>query len=139
MLRTRARRRLASFGAAAAFALLARPLHAESGYDAWLRYERISDAAVRAGYGALSGPVVALDDSLVVRTARDELLRGVASMLDRRLTASSGRAAGAGIVLGTRERVTQALPSAAVPELTRPDAFWLGTASAGCGGRLTPT
>jgi alpha-glucuronidase len=131
MFMTPAWRRLASCAAAAGFALFARPLHAESGYDGWLRYERISDAAVRASYAAVSGPVVTLDDSLVVRTARDELLSGVASMLDRRLTVSKGRAGDAGIVLGTRVRVTQALPRAAVPELTRPDAFWLGTVNAG--------
>jgi alpha-glucuronidase len=117
--------------AGALLIILAAPVYAETGHDAWLRYERISDPGVRSIYAAVSGPVVALDDGLVVRSARDELLRGVAAMLDRRLPASSGRAADAGIVLGTRARVVQALPRAAVPELTRPDAFWLGTANVG--------
>ena len=117
--------------AAAVLLIIAGPVHAETGYDAWLRYERISDAAVAASYTTVSGSVIALDDSLVVRTARDELLRGVASMLGRRLPVSSGRATDAGIVLGTRARVRQALPRAAVPELTRPDAFWVGLVNAG--------
>ena len=92
---------------------------------------RLAYGWVRSSYAAVSGSVVTLDDSLVVRTARDELLRGVASMLDRRLPAASGRAADAGIVLGTRARVMQALPRAAVPELTSPDAFWLGMVNVG--------
>src|SRR5262252_5468150 len=78
------------------------PARAETGIDAWLRYERVGDPATRAAYAALPATVVAIGDSLVLRTARDEIVRGVGSMLDRRLTpAPQVPAGGAAILLGT--------------------------------------
>ena len=135
MFVTTVRRRVAWCAAVAGFALGVRPLHAESGIDAWLRYERLSDAAVSAKYGDVSGPVVALEDSLIVRTARDELLRGLTAMLGARPTPAGGRSTGrltdARIVLGTTDRVSRAFPRVEVPGLARPDGFWLGSARAG--------
>ena len=125
------RRGLASCAAIACLVLVARPAGAESGVAAWLRYPPITDAALRSRYGVVSGSVVVLGDSLVARTARDEVLRGVESMLARRLTAAPPGAADVGIVLGTREQIGQTFPAVAVPALMRPDAFWLGTSSVG--------
>ena len=73
--------------AAAAFVVLFVPAlaRAEDGHAAWLRYERIADPAVRATFASLPDTVLAIGDSLVIRSARDELVRGLASMLDRRL------------------------------------------------------
>jgi len=104
--------------------------HAETGAAAWLRYERITDAAVRQRYDILSGPIAVLDTSLVVSSARDELIRGVRSLLDRPMapTTASG---GAAIVIGTADQVRRALPSASVPTLTKAGAFWLGTTTNG--------
>src|SRR6266566_7076198 len=67
--------------------LSANPVRAESGYDAWLRYAPIAEAA-RSRYASLPGSVVALGNSMVVSTAREELTRGVRSMLGRELIAS---------------------------------------------------
>ena len=104
-------------------------VRAESGYDAWLRYAPIAEPA-RSQYASLPAGVVALGHSLVVRTARDELTRGVRSMLGRRLIASPSLGGEAAIVLGTTDLVRAALPAVAVPDLDRSDGFWLGTAIA---------
>ena len=103
-------RRLTMCAAVAGLVLAARPLRAESGSAAWLRYEPVSDAAVRARYLALSESVLVLGDSAVIRSARDELTRGVRSMLARELTPASRRAADTAVVLGTRAAVAQAFP-----------------------------
>src|SRR5438477_4495815 len=71
---------------------------AESGTDAWLRYPYISDAAVRTQYEFVPGSVVALGDSPVVQSARDELIRGLGSMLHRTVTAAA-QPAGAGALV----------------------------------------
>jgi alpha-glucuronidase len=99
---------------------------AEDGSAAWLRYERIADAAVRQRYDRLSGPVLVLGDSSVLRAARDELVRGLGSMLGRDLTAVANRSADAAVVIGTADAVGRRFPQKRIPALTRPDAFWLG-------------
>ena len=48
--------------------------------------------------------MVVLGDSPVIRSARDELVRGVSAMLARTMT-SDNAADGASIVIGTRDRV----------------------------------
>jgi alpha-glucuronidase len=112
-------------------AIATSPLRAETGAAAWLRYERIADAAVRARYDAIAGPILSLNDSPIASTARDELASGLASMLGRSFVAPSFSAAGrlseARIVLGTVETVRRALPRVTIPELRRPGAFWLAT------------
>ncbi|HMF98673.1 MAG TPA: alpha-glucuronidase family glycosyl hydrolase, partial [Vicinamibacterales bacterium] len=102
------------------------PARAETGIDAWLRYERIGDPAARAAYAALPATVVAIGDGLILRTARDEIVRGVGSMLDRRLTAAQQVPAAAAILLGTAGDVRRVLPDAGVPADVRADGFWIG-------------
>ena len=116
------------FGSCVAFAgllFVAQPVCAETGAAAWLRYERIGDAAIRTRYDAIAGPIAALGNSPVIATARDELGRGLASMLDRPLTATD-RISDARIVLGTVEAVGRALQRVTIPALTQPGAFWVG-------------
>lgn len=120
---------------ALSFCLTPKPVWAESGYDAWLRYPPIADAAVRARYSTL-GRVVTLGDSLVVITARDEIVRGVRSMLGRTLDASTAISGDEAIVIGSLVRVREALPGATLPPSIRVDGFWLGTVTTG-GRRLT--
>ena len=102
-----------------------RPCGAETGAAAWLRYERIGDPAVRARYEGLTGAIATLGQSAVLSTARDELIRGVQSMLDRQL-AVAARAGDARIILGTVEGIRRASPRRAIPELHHPGAFWIG-------------
>ena len=99
---------------------------AEDGSAAWLRYERIADASVRQRYDRLAGPVVALGDSSMLRAAHDELVRGLASMLGRDLSAAANRSADAAVVIGTADAVGRRFPQVRIPPLTRSDAFWLG-------------
>ena len=129
------RRRRASL-TLATLVLVAASARAENGAAGWLRYERIADAGVRARYTAVTGSIAVLDESLVVRTARDEVVRGIALMLDTKgtkdfSTTKGTKIADAAIVLGTVESVRRAFPRAAIPQLTRSDAFWLGTATVG--------
>ena len=98
---------------------------AETGSAAWLRYAPLDPAVARGIARALPANVVVLGDSPVIRSARDEIVRGVSSMLARTMT-SDNAADGASIVIGTRDRVKSAMPDASIPDLTRPDSFWLG-------------
>ena len=102
---------------------------AETGYDAWLRYAALPEA-MRARYAAVPRTVTVLGDSLVLRTARDEVVRGLSSLLAspvqaaRRSSAHTGhpaRDARSRAASASRERPSQ-------PELG-PDGFWLGTAT----------
>ncbi len=98
--------------------------HGETGAAAWLRYERITDPAVLRQYEGLSS-IAALDETPVVTAARDEIIRGIRSMLGRTVDMSSaGRAS---IVLGTAEQVRRIFPSATIPTLTKANGFWIGS------------
>src|SRR5262249_11794259 len=107
------------------------PARAEDGSAAWLRYERIADASVRQRYARFSGPIAALGDSRVIRAARDELARGVASMLGRELPPSGDRVAHASVVIGPADAINRRFPLVRIPALTEHGAFWLGDASIG--------
>ena len=80
---------------------LAAPGAAETGYDAWLRYASIDDAAARKRYATLPANAVALGDSVVIRTAQAELIRGVRGMLGRTLRAEGALPHESAIVLVT--------------------------------------
>ena len=110
-------------------------VRAETGADGWLRYAPLSTAA-RATYASLPGTVRMLGDSPVLRTARDELARGVAGMRGVPLTVAAGAGTGEAIVLGTLDQVRRALPGVALPGDLRADGFWLGTATVN-GVRMT--
>src|SRR5262245_53899852 len=86
----------------AAIVLIASVVHAEDGSAAWLRYERIADPAVRDRYAILSGSVIALDNSPVLISARDEVVRGLRGLLDRQIPVATN-VTGAAIVLGTTD------------------------------------
>jgi alpha-glucuronidase len=102
--------------------LAARSGAAESGEAAWLRYAFISDPAVRSRYDGLPDRIVALGSSAIVQTARDELIRGVGSMLHRTPAVADSIAADV-MVLGTEERIREALPEISVPEAAAADGF----------------
>src|SRR5271157_874210 len=87
------------------------PQRAETGYEAWLRYAPIEDAAARKRFDTLPAVVVALDDSQVVKAAQAEMIRGVRGMLGRTLRAETRVANESAIVLGTFAAVRQAMPA----------------------------
>jgi alpha-glucuronidase len=57
---------------------------AETGQDAWLRYAPLSEAA-KAKYASLPDRIFVREDSTVLRSARDEMIRGIRGMLGRTL------------------------------------------------------
>jgi alpha-glucuronidase len=57
---------------------------AETGQDAWLRYAPLSETA-KAKYASLPDRIFVREDSTVLRSARDEMIRGIRGMLGRTL------------------------------------------------------
>ncbi|MEO5925543.1 MAG: alpha-glucuronidase family glycosyl hydrolase [Bryobacteraceae bacterium] len=70
--------------------------YGESGYNSWLRYERLEKPP------ALPAVVTILTDTPVLRSAQGELIRGLRGMTDRTLRASNGSVNEPAIVLDTR-------------------------------------
>ena len=87
--------------ASALLALLTVDASAEDGYDLWLRYPRVSDAARLAEYRAAAAQLVIGGDSPTLRAARDELVAAITGLVgtapDIREVASTDGA----IVIGT--------------------------------------
>jgi len=107
------------------------PLRAETGYEAWLRYAPIEDAAAKGRFDPLPAVVVALDDSPVVKAAQTEMIRGVRGMLGRTLRAETRLPNERAIVLGTFAAIRQAAPGTQLtPDFKegaglRKDGYWL--------------
>ena len=102
-------------------------LRAETGYDAWLRYARIENNAVRSRYEKFPTAVVTLSDSEVIHSAHEELARGVRGMLDRELRRESQLPDADAVVLGTVDQVRNVVSSLGkLPDLAD-DAFVLKT------------
>ncbi|HEX4793267.1 MAG TPA: alpha-glucuronidase family glycosyl hydrolase [Humisphaera sp.] len=104
---------------------------AETGYDGWLRYAPIDDPAARKSYDMLPAVVVTSEDSPIIRSAREELVRGVRGMLGRTLRISSSPPDEPCIILGGIDAIRTSLP--AIGELPKilPDGFLLKTIDTG--------
>src|SRR3954469_23483963 len=74
------RRLLVAVGFLASLVALTTSVHAESGEDAWLRYARLEARAAQQ-YQALPRAIVALGDSELIRSAQQEVIRGLEGML----------------------------------------------------------
>jgi len=74
--------------------------HAETGYDLWLRYVPVHDAATRGAYAKAITAIVAPDASPTARVVRAELERGLGGVLGVRVPVSVHVADGA-VVVGT--------------------------------------
>jgi alpha-glucuronidase len=74
-------------------------LHAESGYDAWLRYQPIQGDALRQYREGVPAVVVARANSTVVASAQQELLRGIRRMLGRTLRIEASSPSDGAIIL----------------------------------------
>src|SRR5947207_1934017 len=79
-------------------------LKAETGYEAWLRYAALDDSA-RAKYESLPASVTIVGDSAILRSAQDELIRGLRSMLGRTLRFGKGEPKERAFVLGTLRNI----------------------------------
>ncbi len=114
-------------------------LPAETGHEAWLRYAFVNDAAVRQRYAELPATVVAFRNSPEIASGREELIRGVRSMLGRTLRVERGLPRENAIVLATFHDLEAAAPALALKANLRPDAYWITTQTAGIHRHLVIT
>lgn len=102
-------------------------LHAETGRSAWLRYSEWNGATLAQYRQSVPAAVVSLGDAPVIESARGEVLRGLRGMLSRTLRVEPRVPAESAIVLGTLDRVRQALPQANLAADLATDGFLLKT------------
>jgi alpha-glucuronidase len=105
--------------------LLAAPLRAETGYDAWLRYAALQGAALDRARAEVPAVVTRLDDSPAAVSAQSELIRGLRGMLGRTLRAEPGIPQESAIVLGTIGELRRAHPQWQLTASLPADSYWL--------------
>jgi alpha-glucuronidase len=99
---------------------------AESGRDAWLRYQPLTPAVRSSLRIPLPTTVVVAGDGEVVRNAAAELARGVGRMTGRELAVSPAPPGGGAIYVGTLDRIRAAVRMASPPDALDPEGFWIG-------------
>lgn len=97
--------------------------HAETGELAWLRYTSL-DSKTAATYRSLPSQVVVLGDSVVMKSARQELVRGMAQMLGRNLRVSKTLTENS-IALTTLAQLHTLVPNLNPPQELIPDGYWI--------------
>jgi alpha-glucuronidase len=105
-------------------------LHADAGQDgqrAWLRNAPLEGAA-QAKYESLPASLIVLGDSAVLKSAREEIIRGINGMTGKTLLAGTS-IKGRAIVLGTLAALHAAAPGLSPPSSLGADGFWLVTAN----------
>jgi len=102
-------------------------LHAETGYDAWLRYRPIEGAAMARVRAALPAAIVALGDAEPEVAARGELIQGLRGMTGRTVRAEARIPRESAIVLGTLDELSRAAPQWNLHAQISEDAYWLNT------------
>ncbi len=101
--------------------LAAAALHAETGYDAWLRYVPVPGIDPPA-------VVATLDNSPLAQSAQSELIRGFRGMSGRILRAQSGVPGESAIVLGTLSEIPRQWR---LDAQLAPESFWLKSLTEG--------
>jgi alpha-glucuronidase len=100
--------------------------NAETGYEAWLRFAPL-EKTLASKYDSLPSNVIAAGDSVVLRSAQQELMRGIRGMLGTTL-GNLPRQPGPAIVVGTivdlRDISVDLHPSRKLAE----EGFWLKSA-----------
>ncbi len=76
-------------------------VQAGTGYDVWLRYEPITESAIREQYAQLPAVIHRLGDSQIAKSAEAELIRGMHGMLSRNLRNPLEKPAESAILLGS--------------------------------------
>ena len=105
-------------------------LRAETGAEGWLRYAPVAHGAA-ARYDALPNAVIFFGNSEVLNSAKGELMRGVASMLGKRLRTEQNVAAESAFVLVTLKDLRQHFGDVQPFRPVGPDGFWLRTVQHG--------
>jgi alpha-glucuronidase len=102
---------------------------AETGKEAWLQYSPL-DAKTAKLYDSLPARVVVLGDSIVLRSAQQELVRGLGKMLGRNVRVSS-RPTEDAVVVGTLSQIRVLAPRLQASQELGKDGFWLKDARVG--------
>src|SRR3954454_16366794 len=76
-------------------------VRAEDGYELWLRYGRVADAARLAEYRAAISSLVMPGASPTLRAARDELVAGLSGLLGRPIVVRQAPVANGTLIVGT--------------------------------------
>jgi alpha-glucuronidase len=104
---------------------MAAVLRAETGYDAWLRYSEKYTQPVPAVVGSTG-------DSVLIGSARAELIRGIRGMTGRTLRTEPGVPRESAIVLSTLDKLPPHWNLAANPrDSLEADGYWLKTLTRG--------
>jgi alpha-glucuronidase len=82
-------------------AAISAALYAESGRDAWLRYAPLDEPAATRARNGTPAVVMAVGDSPLIASARDEMMRGVRGMLGRTLRIATALPSENAILIGT--------------------------------------
>jgi alpha-glucuronidase len=104
--------------------VLVSPAHGETGAEAWLRYARLNPRASQA-YEKLPSTEITLGDSALLRTAQEELIRGIRGMLEKSLRVEPEFPQGAAIILGTLANVQRMSPGLEPRTSLGDEGFWL--------------
>ena len=100
-------------------------LHAESGYDAWLRYAPLDNP------GSIPAVISTVGDSQLLESARQETIRGIRGMLRRTMRVEAGVPKENALILGTLPAIQQTAPQFRLAANLKPDGYWLKTVQAG--------
>ncbi len=110
------------------FALAAAALHAETGYDGWLRYAPVDQAAYEASMPAVAAR---LGGAVLERSAQAELIRGMRGMLGRTLREEAGLPHENAIILATAEEIRKTAPQWGIAAGLAPEGYLLKTVENG--------
>jgi len=105
-------------------ALIPTSVSAETGAEAWLRYAALDGTAAQR-YQSLPATTVVLGDSIVLKTAQQELIQGMRGMLGRTLRAGQGAPSETAIVLGTLRDLQALNPALKPPPELDGEGYWL--------------
>jgi alpha-glucuronidase len=100
-------------------------LRGETGESAWLRYSPTEDSTTRVVYARLPAVIVAPGDSVVLDTAREELLLGFDRMLDRKERRAQALPDEPAILLATADSLNRLLPEIPTPKNLPLDSYIL--------------
>jgi alpha-glucuronidase len=103
---------------------------AETGHDAWLRYEPITDAVTLDLYRKLPASILRLGDTPILHSSEAELARGIQSMLQRHSRFLTNPAEEDSFVLGRIADVKRTFPSLTISDELPEDGFILKSAAA---------
>lgn len=99
-------------------------LHADNGYDAWLRYAPLKEQE-RAKFGSFPSTLVVRNDSPLLQTSQKELIRGVRAMLGRELRVEDELPKQSAIILGTLADLHSIAVYWLPSKELRADGYWL--------------